>query len=193
MYTKLNQEDVIQGFSKWIARVWGFVVNDMKRNEVANPTDVYLIVDEKEKYVSHTFSTNKAEGLSQNDLIQMTECYIKNAYFANGNFLKRQSAGLAIGGHPSMQIANLFCAGIEWEHSEELIQKISGDEIQKRFVYTEMKGLALVFGYVDDRLSRRAATISFLRGKTSKWKSVQRKKVHQHHYVERARNRSGDG
>ena len=117
-----------------------------------NPNDIHLIVDAEEKYVSHTFSKNK-EGLSMNDLIEMTVCYIKNAYFANGNLLKRQSTGLAIGGHPSMQIANLYCAGIEWEHVERLITRIERDDVLKKFLHEDLRGLALVFRYVDDRLS----------------------------------------
>jgi hypothetical protein len=161
MYTRLPQDRVISGVVEAIKMGFDFAKERMSAEGIDTAEGIWLIVDSKEKYVDHTFTTKK-EGLALEDCVEMLKVYIQNAFFknrekadTNAEKLRIQSGGICIGGIASQQIANCYCANIEWRNALALIEKTATDLALKQYITTTCHGFKYVKRYVDDRKAQK--------------------------------------
>ena len=166
-YTAIDQESLIKHCSQAIDRAWtiakDILANDYGHDFSDNTYELKLYVNKTGKFDGPEFvyvpcgdnSGHLELGLSCKDVKELLSVYVRGAFFANGNTLKRQSGGITIGGIPGPQLLNLCFVNVEWVHSECLVTNMKKDKDLQRRV-SDVCGLYHVSRYVDDRLFPKA-------------------------------------
>eukprot|EP00759_Apiculatamorpha_spiralis_P008989 PhF_6_TR15907/c0_g1_i3/m.24534 len=112
MYTALDADKVMQAVDIWVKVIFNRMREALKKQGIKGET-LRLVVSSDGPYDGHTFTYAEA-GLTCEDVIELARVATKNAIFSNGGKFYLQSAGIAIGAEPSQQLANLYCASVEW-------------------------------------------------------------------------------